>query len=98
MSNESSLSEIAASMGFREVPEVLAAAETPIDRSHHLALASGRGSGIEAVYSLAVSRACSPKAGLQALVLVPTRDRATEVALAIQRAVGERGLRAGVAT
>jgi ATP-dependent RNA helicase DeaD len=98
MSNESSLSEIAASMGFREVPEVLAAAETPIARGHHLALASGRGSGIEAVYSLAVSGVCDPEAGLQALVLVPTRDRATEVALAIQRSIGERGLRAGVAT
>mgnify|MGYP001824079667 FL=1 len=98
MSNESSLSEIAASMGFREVPEVLAAAETPIDRGHHLALAAGRGSGVEAVYSLAVSGACNSESGLQALVLVPTRDRATEVALAIQRSVGERGLRAGVAT
>jgi ATP-dependent RNA helicase DeaD len=98
MSNESSLSEIAASMGFREVPEVLAAAETPIDRGHHLALAAGRGSGVEAVYSLAVREACDSESGLQALVLVPTRDRATEVALAIQRSVGERGLRAGVST
>ena len=98
MSNESSLSQIAASMGFREVPEVLAAAETPIDRGHHLALAAGRGSGVEAVYALAVSGSCDPEAGLQALVLVPTRDRATEVALAIQRSVGQRGLRAGVST
>ena len=98
MSNESSLSQIAASMAFREVPEVLAAAETPIDRGHHLALAAGRGSGVEAVYALAVSGACDPEAGLQALVLVPTRDRATEVALAIQRSVGQLGLRAGVST
>ena len=85
-------------MAFREVPEVLAAAETPIDRGHHLALAAGRGSGVEAVYALAVSGACDPEAGLQALVLVPTRDRATEVALAIQRSVGQLGLRAGVST
>jgi ATP-dependent RNA helicase DeaD len=98
MSNESSLSEIATTMGFRKVPEVLAAAETPIDRGHHLALAAGRGSGVESVYALAVGADCEPSAGLQALVLVPTRDRATEVALAIQRSVGVRGLRAGVAT
>lgn len=98
MSNESSLSQIAASMGCRAVPEVLAAAETPIDRGHHLALAAGRGSGVESVYALAVGAACDQDAVLQALVLVPTRDRAAEVALAIQRSVGERGLRAGVAT
>ncbi len=98
MSNEPSLSQIATAMGFREVPEILAAAETPIDRGHHLALAAGRGSGVESVYALAVGGACDPDDGLQALVLVPTRDRATEVALAIQRSVGQRGLRAGVAT
>ena len=52
---------------------------------------------MECVYALAVSRACDPEAGLQALVLVPTRDRATELALAVQRAVGPNELRAGVA-
>lgn len=98
MSNESSLSRIATTMGFREVPEVLAAAETPIDRGHHLALAAGRGSGVESVYGLAVGAGCEVGAGLQALVLVPTRDRATQVALAIQRSVGALGLRAGVAS
>ncbi|MBT8477771.1 MAG: DbpA RNA binding domain-containing protein [Gemmatimonadetes bacterium] len=97
MSKESSLSEIAAAMGFRRVPEVLAAAETPIGRGHHLALAAGRGSGVESVYALAIEEACDPEAGLQALVLVPTRDRAAEVALAVQRYVGSRGLKAGVA-
>lgn len=94
---ETSLSEIAAPMGLREVPEVLAAAETPIARGHHLAMAAGRGSGVEAVYALAVNAVCSPAEGLQALILAPTRDRATAVALAVQRSVGSRGLRAGAA-
>lgn len=97
MSNQSNVSEIASRMGFREVPEVLEASATPIERGHHLALVAGRGSGIEAVYALAAAAACEPGAGLQALVLVPTRDRATQVALAIQRAAGSSGLRAGVA-
>jgi len=97
MPNKSSVSEIAGRMGFREVPEILAAADTPIERGHHLALAAGRGSGVESVYALAVGDACDPEPGLQALVLVPTRDRAAEVALAVQRAVGPQGLRAGVA-
>lgn len=97
MTNESSVSEIAGRMGFRDVPEILAAAETPILRGHHLALAAGQGSGVEAVYAVGLGVTCAPEPGLQALVLVPTRDRAAEVALAIQRAVGPRGLRAGVA-
>jgi ATP-dependent RNA helicase DeaD len=97
MSNEPSLSEIATRMDLREVPEVLAAAETPIGRGHHLALAAGRGSGVESVYALAVGSGCDPDGGLQALILVPTRDRATRVARAIQRSVGVLGLRAGVA-
>jgi len=84
-------------MGFREVPEILAAAGTPIERGHHLALVSGRGSGVEAVYALAAGGACEAGAGLQALVLVSTRDRAAELALAIQRAIGSTGLRTGVA-
>ena len=88
MSNESGVTEIAGRIGFRDVPEILGAAETPIRRGHHLALAAGRGSGVECVYALAVSHACDPEAGLQALVLVPTRDRAAELALAVQRAVG----------
>ena len=97
MSNESGVTEIAGRIGFRDVPEILGAAETPIRRGHHLALAAGRGSGVECVYALAVSHACDPEAGLQALVLVPTRDRAAELALAVQRAVGPNELRAGVA-
>jgi ATP-dependent RNA helicase DeaD len=97
MPNQSRVSEIAGRMGFREVPEILAAAVTPIERGHHLALAAGRGSGVESVYALAVGDACDPEPGLQALVLVPTRDRAAEVALAVQRSVGSLGLRAGVA-
>ena len=97
MPNKSSVSEIAGRMGLREVPEILAAADTPIERGHHLALAAGRGSGVESVYALAVGDVCDPEPGLQALVLVPTRDRAAEVALAVQRSVGPQGLRAGVA-
>ena len=97
MPSESSLTGIATGLGFREVPEILAASETPIARGHHLALAAGRGAGEESVYALAVDSACRAGGDLQALVLVPTRDRAAEVALAIQRWVGSRGLRAGTA-
>jgi ATP-dependent RNA helicase DeaD len=97
MPKQSSLMEIATRVGFREVPEILAASETPIGRGHHLALAAGRGSGEETVYALAVDSACKAEGGLQALILVPTRDRATEVALAVQRWIGSRGLRAGTA-
>ncbi len=97
MSSNESLKEIAVQTGFREVPEVLAAAATPIDRGHHLALAAGRGSGEEAVYAMAVARRCDAASGLQALVLVPTRDRAVEVSLAIQRSVEAAGLRVGTA-
>ncbi len=79
------------------MPEILGAADTPIRRGHHLALAAGRGSAVESVYALAVSASCDPEPGLQALVLVSTRDRATELALAVQRAIGPQGLRAGVA-
>lgn len=97
MPKQSSATEIATRLGFREVPEILAASETPIARGHHLALAAGRGAGEESVYALAVEGACEEAGGLQALVLAPTRDRAAEVALAIQRWVGSRGLRAGTA-
>ncbi len=97
MSNESNLSEIASRMGYREVPETLAAADVPLQRGHHLALAAGRGSGEESVYALAAGNDCDPDGGLQAIVLVPTRDRAAEVALAMQRAVGPLGLRASSA-
>jgi len=97
MSNECNLSEIASRMGYRVVPEVLEAADVPIQRGHHLAMAAGHGSGEESVYALAVGSDCDPLGGLQAIVLVPTRDRAAEVALAIQRAVGSLGLRAGSA-
>lgn len=97
MSSNESLKEIAVRTGFRDVPEVLAAAATPIERGHHLALAAGRGSGDEAVYAMAVAHGCDAASGLQALVLVPTRDRAAEVSLAIQRSVEAAGLRVGTA-
>lgn len=97
MSDPRSLSDLAARMGFREVPEVLEAAATPIRRGHHLALVATRGSGVESVYALAAGETCEAGGGLQALVLTPTRDRAENVALAIQRGAGSSGLRAGVA-
>jgi ATP-dependent RNA helicase DeaD len=97
MSSHKKLEEIASRMDFRTIPEILAAADTPIDRGHHLALAAARGSGVECVYALAVDRVCDAEGGLQALVLAPSRDRASAVALAVQRALGGAGLRAGVA-
>ncbi len=97
MPSEERLLEIASRTGLRDVPEILSAAAVPIERGHHLALVAGHGAGTEAVYALAVARACESASGLQALVLVPTRDRAAEVALAIQRAAGAGGLRAGTA-
>lgn len=89
--------EIVERMGLREVPEILEAAATPILRGHHLALVASRGSGIEAVYALAVAELCAPGGGLQALVLTASRDRAEDVALSVQRALGPYGLRASVA-
>jgi len=97
MPNPVSLSDLATRMGFRGVPEVLEAAATPLERGHHLAMVASRGSGAESVYALAVLESCAPGDGLQALVLSPSRDRAEAVALAVQRAVGPEGLRAGVA-
>jgi len=97
MPNESDVTGIANRMGFRGVPEVLSAADMPIRRGHHLAIAAGRGAGVEAVYALAVEMDCDPETGLQALILVPTRDRAAEVVLAVQRAVGAASLRTGAA-
>lgn len=94
--NEPNLAEIAALAGYREIPEVLAAAATPLERGHHLALAAGRGAGEDAVYALAVASACGPEDGVQALVVVPTRDRALDVALSMQRAVAPSSLRVSV--
>jgi ATP-dependent RNA helicase DeaD len=96
MSNELSLSDLASRMGYREVPEVLAAAETPIGRGHHLALAVGRGAGADAVYARAVAATCTAEGPTRALILVPTRERALEVALAVQRALAPLGIRSSV--
>lgn len=99
MDREAQLRDIASRMGYREVPEALSAADLPIERGHHLALAVAHGGGEEAVYARALEEVCDPRApgdAVQALILVPTRDRALDVALKVQRAVSPFGIRVAV--
>lgn len=86
--------ELTGRLGYREIPEALSAAEVPIERGHHLVLAVGRGAGEDAVYAMAAAAICEPGPPGQALVLVPSRNRALELALALQRALSTHGLRA----
>lgn len=93
MSSLDTLSELAARMGYREVPEVLAAVDLPLQRGHHIALTCGSGAGVDTAYALAVSRTCSGDGTAQALVLTAARGRAQRLAVALQRGLHPHGVR-----
>jgi ATP-dependent RNA helicase DeaD len=83
-------------MGYREVPEILEAADRPIERGHHVAMACGPGAGEDAVYARAVGKACEVEPDAQAIVLTFSRDRALRIALALQQGLAPHGIRAAV--
>jgi ATP-dependent RNA helicase DeaD len=60
-------------------PEVLRALEAAVRRGRNVAMLAAAGSGHERVFGTAIESACEAGAGLQALVLVPTRDAALRV-------------------
>jgi ATP-dependent RNA helicase DeaD len=74
-------------------PEVLPAVRPAIRRGRHAALCAGAGSGHELVFAEAVSSACKPGDGLQALVLAPTREDALRIAAILSEAPLPSGLR-----
>jgi len=94
--SQPSAESIAGQLGYREIPEALAAADLPIARGHHLALAIGRGAGEDAVYTMAVARLCETGTPAQALILTPSRDRAVELSLSMQRGLSPCGMRVAV--
>jgi ATP-dependent RNA helicase DeaD len=94
VSEELQSAEIVSHLGYRETPEILTSVAAAVDRGHNLALLAGEGSGKEAVFAVAVARDCDPSADVvQAIVLVPTRERGVRTAAAIYRGVRAGGLR-----
>lgn len=93
-SEDSHMEEIAGLLGYPEVPDLLADAAAAVSRGHHLALLAGEGSGGEALCALCAAQDCDPEvAALQAIVLVPTQERATRMATALVRGLRGRPLR-----
>lgn len=64
-------------------PDVLRELRPAIGRGRHIAMIAAAGSGHERVFAQAVGAACEPEKGMQALVLVPTRDAALRCATAL---------------
>ena len=64
-------------------PDVLRELRPAIGRGRHIAMLAAAGSGHERVFAEAVGAACEPEKGMQALVLVPTRDAALRCAAAL---------------
>jgi ATP-dependent RNA helicase DeaD len=85
--------EIAGRLGHARPPEILDATATAIARGHHVAVLAAEGSGREAAYALAVLERCDAgEAGLQALLLTATDERADRLGRALHLACAPEGL------
>lgn len=85
-------STVASRLGWTSGLEILEANETTLSRGHHLALVATEGSGVEALYALAVLQTGeSETPEIQTLVLCPTDERAARVARALQSGTGPDG-------
>jgi len=70
-------------LGFDESPELVEACLPALSRGRSIALLAADGSGLEALYALAVERWCDADGGVQAILLTPSNARAACCAAAV---------------
>lgn len=92
---EVDVQEIVRRLGYAEPPEPVEALGNLVRRGNSAAVVAAEGSGVEALYSVAVLASCDPdQPRVQGLVLCTTRETALRRAAALHRGCAEDGFSA----